>query len=302
MNIKIKALIALSGTVLFFSLLVIIARAMVVDVSPMFLLFLRMSVAAIAFSPFLLKSGVWKKSKFKILVIVSLLSTINLSFFIWGIQYTSASASQLIYAAQPILTILVSNYMLKEKYPTRSFVGVIVGLMGIIFIIYQSVAEKGETISGSFIGNIAIVIAMLGWFWYIMLSKKLSKYFTPVEIGSVSIFVSLAVSIVLLIFQIVLTTVPVHLTKEALLAGIYMGFFGTFMTYILMQYAIKYLTPLTVNLSSYIQPVVVMVLAIFLLGEKLTVNFLIGSILVLSGVLLTASLEVYKRRRRWDPR
>lgn len=296
MNIKIKALLALLGTVLFFSILVIVARAYVVSISPMFLLFLRVLVAAIAFSPFLIKSRVWKKPKIKTLMAVSLLSTVNLVFFIWGIQYTSASASQLIYTIQPILNILVSNYLLKEKYPARTYVGVIIGLIGIVLIIYLSAVEKGETISGGIIGNIAIMIAMLGWFWYIMLSKKLSKYFSPIEISSVSIFVSLFVSIVLLITQLILTSSPIHLTTQAIMAGLYMGFFGTFLTYILMQYAIKHLSTLTVNLSSYIQPVVVMVLAIILLGEKMTIGFLVGSFFVLLGVFITGTIEAYKRR------
>lgn len=297
MNTKIKALLALGGTVVFFSTGVIVARAVVIEVSPMLLLFLRMLVAAVVFLPFIFKSIVWKKPKFKNLVLVSLLSTINVAFFLWGIQYTSASASQFVYATQPILTILISNYLLKERYPTRSFFGVGVGLIGIAFIIYQSAVEKGETITGSLVGNIAMVIAMSGWLWYILLSKKMSKFFTPMEISGISIFVSLLVSIVLLLLQTTIASIPIILSWKAIFAGIYMGFFSTFLTYILTQYAIKYLTSLTVNLTSYIQPIVVTILAIILLGERLTTSFSIGSLLVFAGIFLSTTLELYKRRK-----
>lgn len=297
MNIKLKALIALLGQVLFFAILVILARAYVSDVSPFLMLFLRMLFASIAFLPFLLRSRVWKKSGFNHLVLVSLLSTLNVVFFIWGIQYTSASASQFIYSIQPILTIIVSNLFLKQKYHLRSFIGVVIGLTGIGYILYQSAAEKGETISGGISGNLAIMVAMVGWFSYIMLSKSLSRKFSPSEIGSISVFTSLIVSIVLLLHQIFFSGIPFHLTSTAWLVGIYMGIFGTFLTYLLIQISIKYLSPLTVNLSSYIQPILVTVLAIIFLGEKLTLGFLIGSGFVLFGVFLTATLDVLSKRR-----
>lgn len=297
MNTKVKAIFALGGTVIFFSIGVIVARATVVEVSPMLLLFIRMLVAAAIFFPFTFKNNVWKKPKFKILVAVSLLSTVNVAFFTWGIQYTSASASQLIYAAQPIMTILISNYLLKEKYPASSFLGVIVGLVGIVFIVYQSVLTKGDTIVGSLVGNLAIIVAMSGWLWYILLSKKLTKYFSPTEISSVSIFVSLIVAVILLGWQTVITLKPIHITWEAILAGGYMGSFGTVVTYMFTQYAIKYLTPLTVNLTSYIQPVVVTIMALIFLGERLTIGFTIGSSLVFFGIFLSSTLEFYKRRK-----
>ena len=297
MSQKFKALIALGATVIFFSVLVIVSKAIVADVSPMYILFLRMLVAEIAFLPFFIKSRVWRKLEFKKLLAVSALSTINVVFFIWGIQYTSASASQLIYAAQPILTIVISVIFWKERFPLRTILGVTIGLLGIFFIIYRSSIEKGETITGGVVGNLAMVVAMTGWLFYILFSKRLSKYFSPVEIGSTSILVSLAVATILCFVELYTGHLSIVLNRNVILAGLYMGFFGSFLTYLFMQYAIKYLSPLTVNLTSYIQPVTVAILAIILLGEKLTFYFTLGSMLVFLGVFLTATLEFYHRRR-----
>lgn len=297
MSSGIRSILALAVTVILFSLVVIVARAFVADVSPMLLLFIRMVTALIGFSPFLIKSKVFRKKNFSKLVGVSLLSTVNVVFFIWGIQYTSASASQLVYAVQPALTILVSFLFLHEKYPFRSFLGVVIGLLGVVYIVYQSAVEKGTTISGGLVGNLAIVVAMLGWFGYILLSKKISRYFSPLEISSVSVLVSLFVSIILLAYQTVVSHIVFRLNLTALLAGSYMGFFGTFLNYLLLQYAIRNLKPLTVNLTAYIQPITVAFLAILLLGEKMTVQFLLGSILVFAGVFLSVTIELYQRNK-----
>ena len=74
-----------------------------------------------------------------------------------------------------------------------------------------------------------------------------------------------------------------------------MGIGGTFFTYLLLQYAIKHLSSLTVNMTSYIQPTLVAVLAIFFLHEKLTWHFVFGSLLVFLGVFLTVTSEFIRR-------
>jgi drug/metabolite transporter (DMT)-like permease len=216
----------------------------------------------------------------------------------WGIKYTTASASQLIYAAQPILTIIISSLLWKEKFQIRTILGVAIGLIGIAIIIISSALEKGETISGGLIGNLAMIVAMAGWLFYILLSKKYLKNFSVVEIGSTSIIVSLLVSTFFMLIQLKIDNKVIILSYNLILACLYLGLFGTFATYLLMQYSIKYLSPLTVNLTSYIQPVTTAFLAILLLGEKITPTFLLGGVLVFLGVFTSATLEFVHSRRK----
>lgn len=288
---------ALLSTVVLWSFMVIIARVAVADTLPLTLLFVRMAVAAAAFLPFFIFGKPWRNKAFDKLVAVSLLSTINVTFFIVGIQYTSASASQLIYAAIPILIIITGRLFLSQIYPVRRIYGVLIGLVGIILIIYLSAIEKGTTISGSLLGNLLIVIAMFGWMWYIVLSKKLLKLFSPVDIGSTSVMVSLVVSIPLLFSEMIWSGGSFVLPVNGILAGIYMGFFGTFLTYLLYQYGLKYVSPLTASFTSYIQPVTTALLEIVLLGEKMTFGFFTGGLLVFLGVFLATTLEVYHKRK-----
>lgn len=295
---KTKALISLLTTVLLFSLVVIISRYMVTDTIPqMYLLWLRMLVAGLAFLPFFIRSEVYKKPRFRKLVLISLLSSVNLVFFMWGIKYTTASASQLIYAAQPVLTIAVTALFQKTEYSGTTVLGVVLGFVGMLSVLYFSAAEKGVTINGSLGGNLSMLTAMLGWFTYILLSKKYSAYFSPAEIGSVSILTSLGVSSVLAILQYSVSAEPLILSRGVILSALYLGIFGSFLTYLLMQYAIKHLSPLTVNLTSYVQPILTAVLAMIFLGEMLTVSFVAGSFLVFTGVFFAATMEFIVKKR-----
>jgi drug/metabolite transporter (DMT)-like permease len=111
-----------------------------------------------------------------------------------GIAHTSASASQVIYAAIPILILIISRYFQKHIHSVRKITGIIIGFFGIALIVYLSAIEKGETIAGSLYGNSLVIVAMLGWTTYLLSSKQLSRYFAPLEIGSTTITVGFLVS------------------------------------------------------------------------------------------------------------
>lgn len=297
MNNKYKAIIALLATVLLWSVHAIISRTVVQEIPSMTLSFLRMVTASILFLPLILKSKPWKKSKFGSLILISGLSAINVLFFIWGVQYTSASTSQLIYAAIPVFTVLINIFILKETISGGKITGVVLGFAGLIYIIYLSSIEKGTTITGHLIGNVIVFAAMFSWLWYLILSKKMTKYFSPVEIGGVSVIFACIINLFLAIIEISTTRNIGNWTPQLFWGGLYMGAGGTFLAYIFYQYAIKNVSTLTVSLSSYIQPITTALLACLLIGEKLTANFILGSILVLSGVFMTTTLEIYKRRK-----
>lgn len=292
MTIRNKALAALLGTVFLWSFMVVIARDAVSRTDPVVLLFLRLLFAFLAFMPFFLRSHVWKKPKFKTLAIVSLGSTTNLTFFMLGIAHTSASASQVIYAAIPILILIISRYFQKHIHSVRKITGIIIGFFGIALIVYLSAIEKGETIAGSLYGNSLVIVAMLGWTTYLLSSKQLSRYFAPLEIGSTTITVGFLVSCLLLVIHLTIGGEVGSLEIPALGAALYMGLFGTFATYVLYQYAVKHLPSLTVSLTSYIQPITTATLAMIFLGERLTAPFIIGSMLVFAGIFLVSEIKL----------
>ncbi len=298
MTLQTKAILALFGTVILWSLMVVIARVAVTEIHPFTLLFLRLLVAAAFFIPFVLKKKPWENKHFKNLVIISPLSMVNMAFFILGIQYTTASASQLIYAVMPILILTVSVLFLREKYHWSKGIGVVIGLLGIILLVILSAMEKGTTIAGGLTGNLLIMIAMLGWMAFILLSKKMSGFFSPIEIGGVSILLSFILSIPLAAGELIYFNEPVFLPLTGVLAAIYMGLCGTFFTYILQQYAIRHLSTLTVSLASYIQPITTAALEIILLDEKMTTGFLVGGGLVFLGLFLSTTIEVLHHRMK----
>ncbi len=297
MSISLKAIISLLFSIFFGALIAVVSKNYVKQTPPMFILFMRFLIASICFLPFLIKSRVWRKNNFKKLLGVSLFATVNTAFFIWGIQYTTASVSQIIYAVMPILVVLVDTFIKKIKHPLHQIFGVLLGLFGIVFIVYRSFVENGTTITGGIIGNIAIIIAMSGWLIYLYLSKAISKSFSPMEIGGISSIVSVVIAFFLMIGEVILQHETININGQILLAGLYLGIGGTFLFYLSFQYAILYTSPLYVSFSAYLQPVIATILAGIFLNEQITPNFIFGSVFVFAGIFLTTTLEVYKRRK-----
>lgn len=297
MSTPVKALISLILSAIFGALISIVSRVTVTHTPPMFILFMRFAIASICFAPFIFISKVWTKRNFRKLLMVSVFATVNTAFFIWGIQYTTASTSQIIYGAMPVLVILIDSSVRKIRHPLYQIVGVLIGLLGIVFIFYRSAIEGGTTITGNLIGNIAVLIAMSGWLTYLYLSKEISKQFSPMEIGGMSAIISMLVAFILMLGELGFQQAAIVLDGKILLACLYLGIFGSFLFYYFFQYAIKYTSPLYVSFSSYLQPIITTIIAGIFLGEQLTANFILGSGFVFAGIFLTTTLELYKRRR-----
>ena len=296
MNEKIKGLIALSLTLIFWSLSVVISRAIIHEFSAFAFLFIRLIVATLAFLPFIIKRKVWRHPRFNLLLIVSLTFMVNMTFFVLGIQFTSASASQMIYGATPILIVIIGMIFLKEKYSLGRIMGVIIGLLGIIMIFYFSVLERGLTISGSLRGNLLIGIAVVGWIAYMLITKKVLKIFSAIDTSSISIMLSLLLSAPFFVYEEFSINSNFNFSTTAWLGIIFVGFFGTFITYILHQYALSRLSALTTSFTTYIQPISTAFLEIIFLKAKLTPGFLFGGLLVFSGVFLATTIELLQKR------
>src|SRR3989344_2367271 len=114
MNTSTKATIALFGTIFLWAFMAVVAKNLVEEISPVIVLFYRLFIAAVCFLPFFLKNRIWEKPHFANLFFISLGSTVNLTLFTLGIKYTSASVSQLLYAAMPILILLHGKFFKNE--------------------------------------------------------------------------------------------------------------------------------------------------------------------------------------------
>jgi drug/metabolite transporter (DMT)-like permease len=207
----------------------------------------------------------------------------NQGFFTLGLNYTTAGHSSLIIAVSPILVLLIAWAMNQEALTAPKMLGMVVSFVGVTLL----ATEQGLHLrSGNLLGDLITVGGDIGFAIYAVVGKKVAKRYDSLSMNT---FNTLAASILLL---------PLAIRQGARLdwgavgwvgwAGMfYMAAFSSVVGYLIFYWALRYMAASRLSAFSYIQPVVVNILGIALLGEHLTARLLAGGALILFGVYVT---------------
>lgn len=223
---------------------------------------------------------------------ISLLAALNPFLFFVGVKYTTAMTGQMLYVALPLITIIFSYLINKETITRKKIIGVMIGLIGALFIVIQPALEKGQQFNGNILGNIIILCAVISFALYTILIKKYQKDRSPLELNMYFMLTSLIIQLILL--PIDLLTGPTWwntISAPGILGLLYVGIIGTGIYYLLLQYALKTSSPLATSTTLYLQPLFAIIWASMLLGEHLTSSLLAGSILAFIGIGLVMSSQ-----------
>lgn len=215
----------------------------------------------------------------------------NFFFFILGVSRTTANAAAIIYTITPLLTLLLAKAKIRELHTPRKLTGVVLGLLGVLFILLLPVFEGKQIINGDPVGNLLILAAVLSWTYYIVSSRQLitEKHYEPMTITTYFMVLSF------ILFSVLVLMTPHRPFISAAMTGIYpwlillYGAGITAVTFLLHQWAIKHSSAITASLTNYLQPLFAFGYNATFIGEKLSLEFMIGSVLVLVGTFLATS-------------
>ncbi|MDO8657121.1 MAG: DMT family transporter [Candidatus Levybacteria bacterium] len=258
-----------------------------VSIPPLSFAFIRFLIAGILILPFLIGRkdlrSLWK------LTPLSLLMSFNIILFILGLKTTTATISQILYAASPLLVALFLFILFKERITKKKTIGIAIGFLGVIIVVLLPVLEKGTKFSGDLLGNILIAGGAILSSLYLTYSKKAHiNTFSPFIITSSFILVTCIVLFPLSLLESVIQSGWWNsLTLSSSLALIYISTASTILTYLLLQYSIKYGGSILASMQHYLVPPLAFLFSFLLLGEQLTTGLIVGGILALLGVYIT---------------
>lgn len=261
-----------------------------VDFPPLSFAFLRFLIASFCVLPFMIGSTKSFISSLKDLGLVSILASFNNALFVVGLQMTTATISQLIYALVPLFVFGILSIFLSHKHSVQKVLGTGVGFIGITIVILLPILESGKAFTGDLGGNILITIGAICWSIYMVRSKEFLKRYSPFVITSMFIFVTTIFLFPFFIYELWTNSLWWKTVEHsAIHALVYVIFIGTILTYTLNQYAIKHGGSLLASMSFYLSPILGFIAAFFLLGEQLTLGIIIGGALALLGVFLVGT-------------
>lgn len=282
-----KGHIAILTTNIIFGINIVIAKNVLSNgnIDALALTYFRILGATIAFwiaSLFVKREKLIVKD-FVILFFASLFGiVINQTSFIVGLKTTSPIDASLIITLTPIITMLISAAYLKEPITYKKIIGVLIGCLGAVILIFSS---KYLNVSGtrSWLGNSLCFLSSLAYACYLVFFRDFIKTKHPVTIMK---WMFLFSAILLLPIGIPKIT-AVDLRSINNLLGveiIYVVLMATFLTYLLIPIGQKHLRPTTLTMYNYLQPIIAAILAIFLGQDNFGLEKVLAAILVFLGV------------------
>lgn len=200
-------------------------------------------------------------------------------------RYTSVATATLCYYLAPIIVILVAPILFKEKLTLRKGICAVVALVGMVFV--SGVVQNGMPAAGERKGIFYGLGAALLYAIIMLLNKKIqniSAYDKTV--------VQLGISAIILLPYCLLTEDISTFEISPMVIGLLLlvGILHTGVTYCLYFGAIGALNAQTVAIISYLDPVVAVLISVFILREGMDVFGIIGAVLIL-GAALCSELE-----------
>ncbi len=261
------------------------------DISAIAVLTLSLVTAAIlSFIPLLWSRAERVEPKdIKFMVGAAILSGIlRKGLVIFGLSYTSPIDASIIGTLIPIVVLILSIIAGIDRFNTTRVIGIILGISGAIAIIASGDSSEGS--SSSLTGNILMVIYTFAAALFIVWLQPIFKRYKPITIMRWVYGLS---SLMILPFGAapIAHTNFSALSPHILLLMAVVVILPTFLPNMLLNYALKRVTPTISSIYGYVQPIVAISLSVWLGLDKLGWSTLIYGCLIITGV--TAVIRSY---------
>ena len=276
----------------------IVAKAVIKQIPPISLNFYRWLIASTIIFPFAFKKfkEEWKtvKQSWHYLFWISLTGIALFNTFVYiGAHYTTAINLALIgTTSSPIMSVLFARIFLKEKIGWLKLVGMILCIIGILFLL--SKGDFKNLISLHFSeGDLWVLLAAFCFAVYNTMAKKKPVTISPVNFLFVIFSFGTLMVLPFFIWE-TKQTLPVEWNVNLLFAILYLGLFASVICFLIWNTAIGKLGAGRTALFGNLIPVFSSIEAALILHEDFTWVHITSMIIVFVGIVL-ANLQPLPR-------
>tara|TARA_B100001540_G_scaffold312578_1_gene333948 strand:- start:77 stop:979 length:903 start_codon:yes stop_codon:yes gene_type:complete len=285
------AYILLVLTTLFWSGNFIVGKAAsMFDIPPFSLNFYRWFFAGIILLPFTLKEIIQKKNYifknigfFIILGITSI--TIFNSAVYYSLYYMQVISGVLMISTIPVWIIFISSILGIEKTNKFQIFGVILSLLGVLFIITKSDLNLIKNLDFNK-GDLIMASGMFAWALYSALLKKKTYEISQITLLEVVIITGLLFLIPIYILETKLGSALV-LNKPFILTLSYVVIFPGLAAFFFWIKGISIIGANRAGIFLHLMPIFGSLMAIILFDEKFMFYHLLGAIFIVAGITLS---------------
>jgi len=262
---------------------------------PLTIVFVRLVFAAAIMTIFLLATGNFVKIKKKDRRLFLMLAVFEpFLYFIgesFGLTYVSATVCSVLISTIPVFATLGAWLIFKEKLKKINYAGIIVSFLGVLVFILRTDGSLNFNIKGLGFLMLAVLTAV----GYNLTLSRLVGNYSPVFIVGVQNIIGAILFLPLFLIldarNFFSTSFSLNLFKPI----IELAVFASCGAFILFAFSVKKMGIARANVFSNCIPVFTAIFSFLLLGEKLTVQNILGMSVVLVGLIMSQMEEPKKR-------
>lgn len=252
--------------------------------SPRAIIFIRVSGAMVFFwliHHLFVKERVSRKDLLKLAFCSLFGVALNQIMFFEGLNKTTEINASLIMTVNPIMVLIFSNLLLKERISLFRVLGIILGMSGTSLLILT----KGELSFSSnlFTGNMLILVNTSSFGVYLVLAKPLIMKYKPFTIMKWIFFFGFIIIFPFTIQKVLesdFTIIPLSIWFSIL----YVVLGATIIGYLLYNFALQRLSPVVASFYMYLQPLIASISVIIIGRDFLSETQIISGLLIFIGV------------------
>lgn len=221
---------------------------------------------------------------------------INQLLFFKGLDLTNPINASLMMTTNPIMVLVAAGILIREKITVRKVSGIVVGITGACLLLLW-----GKSFSwshASVLGDSMVLINSLSFgIFLIMVKPLMQKYHTLTVMKWVFLFGSI------LVFPFGFSEFKLiqwsSFDTSIWLSVTYVVIATTSLAYMLNTFALKNLSPSSVSIYIYLQPLFATFFAIMLGQDQLQAIHVFSAVLIFAGVYLVTSTSLKEIKGRF---
>lgn len=216
----------------------------------------------------------------------------------YALQNTSTSNVSLLGSISPLFTAAIMALVFRAKVGAGVVIGSVIAFFGVACVIFSN--GEGFVIKPT--GDLLALSASLSWAIYSIAVKRLIPLYSSLFITRKLFFYGVITALPILFWQHYLTGQPYHLATlfnfsrpEFALNFLFLALFCSLGAYLIWNEVMGVLGPVATNNYLYLQPLVTMIAAYFVLDEKIYTLGYIGCALIIGGLIVADKLKISPR-------
>jgi len=206
----------------------------------------------------------------------------------WAEQFVPSGLASVLFGVYPFFVAIFSYFRMPDEIIGKlKIIGMSLGFFGIVVIFSDSFTTD---LTNLFLGMVAVALSGIMQAWIAVTLKKSGKHLNPLSMNFIPMLIAGVTG--LAIGMLTEDLSYININQTTVISVLYLAFFGSLITFTVFYWLMKKINVIMLSFTAFITPIIALILGWIFYNETLTTQHLLGSILVLVG-LLTANLDSF---------